>query len=106
MKAISAISIAQLLVPASAFWRMECRGRVGLARVDPLVSPGEVAQHVHAIHGSSGFSESSTYEDVTGADCTSCAVTQDKSVYWTPAMYFKHEDGTFELVSQTGGMLA
>lgn len=40
----------------AAFWRMPCRGRVGLARIDPLVSPNEVSQHVHAIHGSSGKS--------------------------------------------------
>jgi len=53
-----------------------------------------------------GFSESATYDDVMAGDCTSCAVTQDKSAYWTPAMYFKHSDGTFELVPQTGGMLA
>jgi hypothetical protein len=39
---------------SNAFWRMECRGRAGLARIDPMISPGEVAQHVHAIHGSSG----------------------------------------------------
>jgi hypothetical protein len=40
----------------NAFWRMECRGRVGLARVDPLMSPGHASQHVHAIHGSNGKS--------------------------------------------------
>lgn len=56
MKAINLIAAAQLLAPASAFWRMECRGRLGLARIDPMISPGEVAQHVHAIHGSSGMS--------------------------------------------------
>jgi hypothetical protein len=43
-----------LLTPAAAFWRMPCRTRSGLARIDPLVSNGTVAQHVHAIHGSSG----------------------------------------------------
>jgi len=43
-----------LAVNASAFWRLECRGRVGLARVDPLVAFGKASAHVHAIHGSSG----------------------------------------------------
>jgi hypothetical protein len=32
-------------------------------------------------------------------------VTQDKSAYWTPAMYFQHANGTYELVPQVGGML-
>lgn len=85
---------------------MECHGRVGLGRIDPLVNPGEVAQHVHAIHGSSGFSEKATYEDLINADCTSCAVTQDKSVYWAPALYFQHANGTYQIVNQVGGMLA
>ena len=36
---------------AEAFWRMPCRSRTGLARLDPLMNPGEVADHVHTIHG-------------------------------------------------------
>jgi hypothetical protein len=43
-----------LLGSAQAFWRMECPGRVGLARIDPIVNPGGVSKHVHAIHGSNG----------------------------------------------------
>ena len=42
-----------------------------------------------------------------GGDCTSCRVTQDKSSYWHPAMYFKDgATGEFEVVEQVGGMLA
>lgn len=39
---------------ASAFWRMECRGVSGQARLDPLMSPGEVGEHAHEIFGSGG----------------------------------------------------
>ena len=39
------------------------------------------------------------------SECTSCAVTQDKSIYWTPALYFMHSDGSAELVDQIGGTL-
>ncbi|EJT74004.1 hypothetical protein GGTG_07854 [Gaeumannomyces tritici R3-111a-1] len=90
-----------------AFWRMECRVRSGLARIDPLVSPGEVAQHVHSIHGSGGFGPSATYDDLMNSDCTSCAVEQDKSAYWHPSIYFRDAaTGKYELVEQKGGMLA
>lgn len=106
MKSNGFLAMAAAFGAADAFWRMECHGRVGLGRVDPLVNPGEVAQHVHHIHGSSGFNENATYEDLINGDCTSCAVTQDKSVYWAPALYFKHQNGTFQLVDQIGGMLA
>lgn len=39
---------------AAAFWRMECRGTTGQARIDPLISPGKVADHAHEIFGSGG----------------------------------------------------
>jgi len=45
---------AGLIAGAHAFWRMECPGRVGLARLDPIVNPHTESPHVHAIHGSSG----------------------------------------------------
>ncbi|KAL2266437.1 hypothetical protein VTJ83DRAFT_5789 [Remersonia thermophila] len=106
MKSTLSLAILSSLGGAHAFWRMECRGRVGLARIDPLVDPGTLSHHVHSIHGSSGFGMSSTYEDLVNADCTSCAVLEDKSVYWAPSLYFRHEDGRFEEVGQEGGMLA
>jgi hypothetical protein len=46
-----------------------------------------------------------TYEELLASNCTSCAVAQDKSAYWTPYMYFQHANGTFELVPKAGGML-
>jgi hypothetical protein len=33
-------------------------------------------------------------------------VTEDKSAYWAPAVYFKHANGTYQEVLQDGGMLA
>lgn len=51
-----------------------------------------------------------TFEDlalVGGAkNCTSCGVVEDRSAYWTPALYFQHANGTVEIVQQVGGMLA
>lgn len=41
---------------AEAFWRLQCGYRSGLARLDPLINPGGVSDHVHAIHGGSGMS--------------------------------------------------
>jgi hypothetical protein len=39
------------------------------------------------------------------SNCTSCEIKQDLSVYWTPALYFQHDNGDTELVKQVGGML-
>ncbi|RAL62935.1 hypothetical protein DID88_004776 [Monilinia fructigena] len=46
-------------------------------------------------------------DELLAGNCTSCSVSQDKSAYWTPSIYFKHAaTGKFELVEQVGGMLA
>ncbi|PHH72113.1 hypothetical protein CDD82_6172 [Ophiocordyceps australis] len=101
------VASAALVAGANAFWRMECPGRVGLARMDPIMNPGEMSPHVHSIHGSSGFTESASTQDLLDGGCTSCRVSQDKSSYWHPALYFQHDDtGSYELVPQVGGMLS
>lgn len=53
-----------------------------------------------------GFGISAGYEELIASDCTSCEVSQDKSVYWHPALYFRGDDGEYTLVDQVGGMLA
>lgn len=50
-----ATTIAVVGTPVSAFWRMECRGVSGQARLDPLVDYGlEGGHHSHEIFGSGG----------------------------------------------------
>ncbi|KAI0392621.1 hypothetical protein F5Y17DRAFT_435644 [Xylariaceae sp. FL0594] len=106
-KIIATLAFLGMSSVTEAFWRMECRGSTGLARVDPIVDFNKVSAHAHAIHGSSGFGPAATYEDLVNGDCTSCAVKQDKSAYWTPSMYFLDATtGEFSTVPQVGGMLA
>jgi hypothetical protein len=53
------------------------------------------------------FSSTSNSDDLRNGDCTSCAVKQDKSAYWTPPLYFKDAaTGEYTLVEQVGGMLS
>lgn len=50
----TALSVAVTLLSATnvdAFWRMPCRSRTGLARIDPIMDPGMVSDHAHTIHG-------------------------------------------------------
>ena len=42
---------------AAAFWRLPCRSQTGVARIDPLVDPGSIADHVHTIAGGGGMSD-------------------------------------------------
>ncbi|KAI8960132.1 hypothetical protein F5Y11DRAFT_279737 [Daldinia sp. FL1419] len=106
-KALSAFFLLSTIGDVSAFWRMECHGRTGLARIDPIMDAGVISPHIHTVHGSSGFSLSATYDELMQGSCSSCAVKQDKSAYWTPALYFQDsETKEFEIVPQVGGMLA
>lgn len=52
------------------------------------------------------FGMTSNMQTLRESSCTSCAVTQDLSAYWTPALYFMHSNGSAELVEEVGGMLA
>ncbi|KAI9822670.1 MAG: hypothetical protein M1827_000389 [Pycnora praestabilis] len=88
-----------------AFWRLNCLS-TQVARVDPLVNSGTVGDHAHTLHGASNFGEITTYDDLVQSNCTTCAVTQDRSSYWTPALYFQYPNGTAVKANQDGGMLA
>ncbi|KAG6040318.1 hypothetical protein E4U41_000914 [Claviceps citrina] len=98
---------AGLIAGAHAFWRMECPGRLGVARLDPLVNYKSISAHAHAIHGSSAFSDSSSTDELLNGQCTSCRVKEDKSGYWHPAAFFEDATtGQIEAVPQVGGMLS
>ena len=47
-------ALALCVIKANGFWRLECQGSTGLARLDPLMSYNSIGQHVHSIKGGSG----------------------------------------------------
>ncbi|KXJ92933.1 hypothetical protein Micbo1qcDRAFT_52142 [Microdochium bolleyi] len=107
LKSAGAIALLSAASGVDAFWRMQCKGRTGTALIDPIVDFGKVADHAHVFHGSSAIREDSTYESLRAGSCTSCAVKQDMSAYWTPNLYFEDAStGKFEPVPQVGGLLA
>ncbi|KAJ1329293.1 DUF1996 domain-containing protein [Microdochium nivale] len=107
MKSAGAIALLSAASGVDAFWRMQCKGRTGTALIDPIVDFGKVADHAHVFHGSNAIREDSTYESLRAGSCTSCAVKQDLSAYWTPGLYFEDAvTGKFEPVPQVGGLLA
>lgn len=91
--------------PAAAFWRLPCKSPIVVERSDPIVQPGQVSNHLHTIMGGNAFDFSMTYNDTQKSTCTSCTVAGDFSNYWTPTLFFQHQDGTFESVPQIGGGL-
>ncbi|KAL8945244.1 MAG: hypothetical protein Q9211_000203, partial [Gyalolechia sp. 1 TL-2023] len=97
---IAAVALAISLPSVNAFWRLECDGSVGTARIDPLMDFGGLSDHIHTIKGGSAFSATSTADDLLKSKCQSCGVGQDKSAYWTPPLYFMADDGTTIIVPE------
>lgn len=89
---------------ADAFWRMSC-GIIQTGRVDPIISPGKVAGHVHKVSGASNFGLTNTFEDLQSSQCTTCDIQDDKSAYWTPQLFYQHGNGTFQLVPNGGTVI-
>ncbi|EED20675.1 WSC domain protein, putative [Talaromyces stipitatus ATCC 10500] len=88
--------------PTNAFFRMPCPGRLVDERADPIVSPGAISGHVHAIAGGNGFGFNMTYEDARASSCSSCPIKADLSNYWVPHLYYRAQNGTFVQVPVSG----
>jgi len=96
---------AGLISSTTAFFRLPCDNPLIVERVDPLVSFGKVAGHVHTVSGGSGFGPSSDFAALRASKCTSCRVKEDMSAYWTPSLWFQWKDGSVTPVEQVGGHL-
>ncbi|KAN0140552.1 protein of unknown function (DUF1996) domain containing protein [Lactarius tabidus] len=103
---VTLLALGLLFVPSShAFFRLGCSKPVLNARVDPIISPGRPSGHMHTMMGSSGISYNSTYDDLFNANCTTCMVKHDKSVYWIPGLFYQSSNGSLTVVPH-GGVLA
>lgn len=68
------------------------------ARIDPIINNGKVGSHMHNIMGASNFGTTLKHPNdlIGGAQCTTVLVNDDKSNYWTPTLYYMHDNGTYE----------
>ena len=103
MSSVALGLVATLASPAMAFWRMPCPGTLVMERSDPIVNPGAISGHVHQIAGGNGFGFKMDYAQTQASSCSSCLIKKDFSNYWTPALYYRAENGTFESVRPAGG---
>ncbi|CAI6323135.1 unnamed protein product [Periconia digitata] len=85
---------------AHAALRFGC-STVSIQRLDPLVEPGNIpSAHVHQIVGGNAFNATMKGDIGEQGTCTTCVYTEDFSNYWTAAMYFRHENGSYKRVPQ------
>lgn len=69
--------------------------RLTLERLDPIVTPGLVSGHVHHVFGGNSFSPSMSQAQAISSSCTTGDIEADKSIYWTPAVYWQAKNGSF-----------
>ncbi|RYN32842.1 hypothetical protein AA0113_g2373 [Alternaria arborescens] len=89
--------------------RFAC-SQLTVERLDPLVNPGVVGSpHTHQIVGGNSFQpemKPGEYDMVEKSTCTTCTFSEDFSNYWTAALYFRAQNGTYKRVQQfpNGGL--
>ncbi|KAF8621991.1 hypothetical protein AX15_007345 [Amanita polypyramis BW_CC] len=86
--------LSALTFMADAYWLMGAQNILTVQRLDPIVSPGRVASHVHAVLGGSNFGSTSTAV-LRQSQCTSIPIPQDKSNYWVPSICSRWANGSF-----------
>jgi len=100
-----------LSVSCEPLIKVFCQGQpLFRGRVDSLVEPGIVSNHVHRIAGGSKFEvgspqvdEVQVYKTLFNSNCTSCSLQKvDLSAYWHPDLYYQWPNGTFQLVPDGG----
>ncbi|EFZ02828.1 hypothetical protein MAA_02410 [Metarhizium robertsii ARSEF 23] len=101
----SAIAVASALTPGSIaqLFTVNC-APLTFYRGDPIIFPGVISPHVHAIVGGTRFALNLTNEQASQARATTCDKHLDKSNYWQPQLYHQRRDGKFELVEMQGTM--
>ena len=68
---------------------------VAYERFDPIVQPGVVSGHLHAVTGASSFGQTFDPAVWNTAKCSTAQVQENKSNYWMPSMMARHDNGSF-----------
>lgn len=71
-------------------------------RLDPILSPGKVANHMHTFIGANGLAPTMDFAQTQKADCSTLPVKADKSIYWMPSLYYQSpRNGSFKRAIET-----
>ncbi|KIY46999.1 hypothetical protein FISHEDRAFT_46119 [Fistulina hepatica ATCC 64428] len=82
------------------YWLMAANNFLTTAqRIDPIVNPGDISTHAHSVLGGSNFRFTTNTTYLRESSCTSIPITQDKSNYWFPHLYFQWQDSSFTSVN-------
>jgi hypothetical protein len=83
----------------NGYWLMGINNFITTQRLDPVVNPGAISGHAHAVFGGSNFGMTTDTDKLLKSECTSVPINEDKSNYWFPQLYFQWTNGSFTSVS-------
>ncbi|KFY23475.1 hypothetical protein V493_05841 [Pseudogymnoascus sp. VKM F-4281 (FW-2241)] len=101
---IAALCLPLIKLAEAQIFTVSCQP-LSVHRGDPIVSPGQISAHVHAIIGGTGFQQTMGLDTAVNARGTTCDKKIDKSNYWQPQLYHLNHDGKFEIVQFEGSAL-
>lgn len=104
-KTVVAAAAAMAAMPATQaqIFTVNC-APLTVQRADPIVQPGGLSGHVHAVVGGTAFQFTMDENTAVNAKETTCDKILDQSNYWQPQLYHQNKDGKFEMVEFQGAV--
>jgi len=105
------VAICVTSVASQPLVKVFCAGlQLYRGRVDTIVQPGVVSNHVHRVSGASAFSPEAVnndpmtvYNHLRNSKCSSCSLPiVDMTAYWHPDLFYKWPNGSLSLIPQGG----
>ena len=100
---LAALSLPLIRLAHGQIFTVNCQP-LTIQRGDPIISPGVISAHVHAVIGGTAFQETMSLTTAVDAKDTTCDKKLDHSNYWQPQLYHERTDGTFELITFQGSV--
>ncbi|KFY78453.1 hypothetical protein V498_09107 [Pseudogymnoascus sp. VKM F-4517 (FW-2822)] len=98
---LAALSLPLIKLAHGQIFTVNCQP-LTIQRGDPIVNPGAISAHVHAVIGGTAFQQTMGLDTAVNAKDTTCDKKIDKSNYWQPQLYHQNADGSFELIHFQG----
>lgn len=100
---LAALSLSLIRLAHGQIFTVNCQP-LTIQRGDPIVSPGVISSHVHAVIGGTAFQDTMGLTTAVKAKDTTCDKKIDHSNYWQPQLYHRMANGSFELITFQGSV--
>ncbi|OBT87321.1 hypothetical protein VE02_03029 [Pseudogymnoascus sp. 03VT05] len=98
---IAALGLPLIKLAHGQIFTVNCQP-LTIQRGDPIINPGVISAHVHAVIGGTAFQQTMGLNTAVNAKDTTCDKKIDKSNYWQPQLYHQNSDGSFDLIHFQG----